>query len=257
MPSADNYFAIIPEWVLDHAKLSDGAVRLYGVLRRYADKDSMEAWPSVETLADRPPRTSERTIQRRLRELEHVGAITIKPRTGTSSVYYLRSRNPARRGDKSGTQGGDIGDTQTIVRENQSSYSKEERDALFEALYLAWLRRPYQDGQAMPEVQRGRINKVAKEFAAMGITPEDIAQRAIAYRKANEGMPCTPQALAGQWDALAPDSGRPVNDAETLKQQMQEAISGCGRCDEYGYIYLDDGTPTGRVAICRHEREDT
>ena len=35
---ADNFFAIIPEWVL-YADISPQAVRLYGVLRRYADRD--------------------------------------------------------------------------------------------------------------------------------------------------------------------------------------------------------------------------
>ena len=45
-------FAIIPEWVLDHADLPHGAVRLYGVLGRYAD-DQGRCWPSRLTLARR------------------------------------------------------------------------------------------------------------------------------------------------------------------------------------------------------------
>lgn len=74
---ADNYFAVVPEWVIDHPEISDGAVRLYAVLRRYADKGG-RAWPSMGTLSDRLHK-SERQVRRHMRELEEVGAVRVHP----------------------------------------------------------------------------------------------------------------------------------------------------------------------------------
>jgi hypothetical protein len=70
-----NYFAVIPAWILEHPDLHDAAVRLYGVLRRYADQ-SGAASPSVPTLAKRVHK-SDRQIRRLLKDLEDVGALQV------------------------------------------------------------------------------------------------------------------------------------------------------------------------------------
>lgn len=71
-------FSIIPEWVLDHEGLSHGAVRLYGILARYADKDGV-SWASRTTLAKRL-RCSRATVDRWAAELVKVKALTITRR---------------------------------------------------------------------------------------------------------------------------------------------------------------------------------
>ena len=133
---ADNYFAIIPEWVLD-ADVSAQAVRLYGILRRYADADN-RAWPSRLTLANRM-RVSTKTVDRSLKELLALGALAIKHRRDaagdpTTNLYRLFTANPgvgttmspptdtdvARGRDTSVATGSDI-----YVPQNQSHFETE------------------------------------------------------------------------------------------------------------------------------------
>ena len=75
---ADNFFAIIPEWVL-FAEISPQAVRLYGVLRRYADRDG-SCFPSRKRLASDLRMESTKPVDRALKELVSIGAITIEHR---------------------------------------------------------------------------------------------------------------------------------------------------------------------------------
>lgn len=95
---ADVTFAVIPTWLLD-ADVSATAVRLYGVLRRYADQTGA-AWPSRATLAARV-QCSIDTVDRALRALVGAGAITIVHRRApsgalTSSLYRLHAQPVGR-----------------------------------------------------------------------------------------------------------------------------------------------------------------
>jgi len=90
---ADNYFAIIPEWVL-YAEISGNAVRLYGVFRRFADQTG-KCFPSRKTLAEKC-QLSEATVDRLIKELEGIGALSVQNRrteTGEylSSIFFVRS----------------------------------------------------------------------------------------------------------------------------------------------------------------------
>ena len=85
-------FAVVPEWVLD-AEVSDRAVRLYGVLARYADAHG-RAWPGRKTLATRL-RCSTDSIDRALEQLVAIGAVTKRGRVTengdqTSNLYVVR-----------------------------------------------------------------------------------------------------------------------------------------------------------------------
>lgn len=98
---ADGPFALIPEWVLD-AEISAQAVRLYGVLRRYADNRTLLAHPSRRTLADRLHVADVKTVDRALAELVRVGAVTVTQRTRPggsdldSNGYRLHSSSGGR-----------------------------------------------------------------------------------------------------------------------------------------------------------------
>jgi hypothetical protein len=92
----DGYYAVIPEWVLD-ADVSAQAIRLYAVLRRYADHRTMHAHPSRRTLAARLRVADVKVVDRALADLERVGAVSVTRRPGgrddggqTSNVYVLR-----------------------------------------------------------------------------------------------------------------------------------------------------------------------
>jgi biotin operon repressor len=80
-------FSIMPEWIL-HATISDKAVRLYGVLARFADNQTHEAFPSRETLAEKMG-CSSKSIDRAATELVELGAITKRQRHNSSLVYTL------------------------------------------------------------------------------------------------------------------------------------------------------------------------
>jgi hypothetical protein len=80
-------FSIIPEWILD-AAISDKAVRLYGVLARYADNETHRAYPSRETLAKRMG-CHAKSVDRAAAELIRIGAVTKKQRHNSSLVYTL------------------------------------------------------------------------------------------------------------------------------------------------------------------------
>lgn len=98
--TADERFAIVPEFVLD-ADVSDRAVRLYAVLRRYADAEGT-AWPSRRTLAVRL-RCSIDSIDRATAELVALEAVSIEKRhvEGTeepdTNLYRVASVRPGSR----------------------------------------------------------------------------------------------------------------------------------------------------------------
>jgi hypothetical protein len=92
-------YATVPEWILD-SKISDRAVRLFGVLNRYAG-ENRPAWPSRKTLATRLD-CSVPSIDRSMRELVELGALTVEERrrengSRTSSLYHLWPSNEIQR----------------------------------------------------------------------------------------------------------------------------------------------------------------
>jgi DNA-binding transcriptional MocR family regulator len=88
-------FAIIPEWVLWHPKLSPLAVRLYGTLHRYGDQTGV-SFPGRTTLA-RHCGASVRSVDAAVAELEAVGALTHRRRwtDDTGGLHY--EAGPGRR----------------------------------------------------------------------------------------------------------------------------------------------------------------
>ena len=94
--AADNYFSMIPEWVLD-AKISATAVRLYCVLQRYANSDGL-CHPSRRTLAERCG-CSTATIDRAVDELVDIRALVVSHRRTergdqTSNLYTVVTATP-------------------------------------------------------------------------------------------------------------------------------------------------------------------
>lgn len=93
----ENYFAIVPEWVID-AHISDAAFRLYAVLLRYG-QSSGHRMPSRGLLARRLQKRSTDTVDRALKELVGCGAVVVERRRreleSLSNCYHLRSTPPA------------------------------------------------------------------------------------------------------------------------------------------------------------------
>ncbi|MCB9377109.1 MAG: helix-turn-helix domain-containing protein [Microthrixaceae bacterium] len=94
--STDLTFALVPEWLLD-AEVSAQAIRLYAVLSRYADRDG-NAYPSRRALAERLRVKSKDTVDRALKELTDLRAITVRGRVDDAgdqtSNHYVVHRVP-------------------------------------------------------------------------------------------------------------------------------------------------------------------
>lgn len=126
--TADNYFCIIPEWVL-YSEITATAVRLYGTLQRYADKETGACHPSRSTLAQKCNCTV-KSIDRALTELIAIGAVIKKQRISangdlTSNQYTIITTPQVASkmslpSDKNAPTGRDKNDTGTIVSVNQS-----------------------------------------------------------------------------------------------------------------------------------------
>ena len=81
---SDIRFSIVPEWVLDSG-ISDRAVRVYALIARYADNDTLQAFPSRETLAKRAG-CHVKSVDRAISELQNVGAL-IKSHRRSGDAY--------------------------------------------------------------------------------------------------------------------------------------------------------------------------
>lgn len=109
------FFAIIPEALL-YGPVSDGAIRLWGVLHRHADRGG-QSWPS-RTLLAKLCHCSVSTVDRRVVELTESGWMTVERRYDeagdpTSNLYILRLGGRAGEGTVSpgvGVPGGPTSD---------------------------------------------------------------------------------------------------------------------------------------------------
>jgi len=139
---SDLKFSIVPEWLLDSA-VSHKAIRVYAIIARYADNQTMTAWPARATIAGRAKCTI-KSVDRAISELVEVGALGKELRrddTGQrSSVYTLRR---VRGGDKitiGGRQkrhrGGDKNDT--LTRPNELDPIKSMYSAQFDVFWEAY-----------------------------------------------------------------------------------------------------------------------
>lgn len=92
----DIRFSIVPEWILD-ANVSDRAIRLYSILARYADNETLQAFPSRETLAKRA-HCNAKAVTKAIDELVTIGAVTKQHRkqgdSYQSNLYTLRRVGP-------------------------------------------------------------------------------------------------------------------------------------------------------------------
>lgn len=95
------YYAILPEWILYHPRLSQGAIILFCVLQRHAGEKGI--FPARTTLATKI-RASIATVGRYLSELETHGILTRQQRCPNgvfSSNSYTLEMDEERAANKS------------------------------------------------------------------------------------------------------------------------------------------------------------
>lgn len=245
---ADVYFAIVPEWILD-SDISAQAVRLYAVLRRYADATGA-CFPSRKTLATRLKVESPKTVDRAIKELVDIGALVVEARrdeTGdqTSNLYLVLTHpwTSMGRGRDKNVPGGrvmdvpggrDTDDTLTIAITNQSHTEPEstsdpdgsahsleiiavnENEAEAHRLCLLLADRIEANGYKRPAVTREWVRSMDRLIRLDGREPWQI-EKAIEWALAHDFWSMnirSPQKLREQYDRLRAEAAR-----QTQKQE--------------------------------------
>ena len=115
-------FAMVPRWIIQHAGLTSGAVRVFACLADMAGRDR-PAWPSHRHLAIKT-NMSVSSVRRHIKELVYVGALTVEPRykpngEGQTSNLFTLVNKPVNNSDKSVTK------NKGIVTSEQGPYPPE------------------------------------------------------------------------------------------------------------------------------------
>lgn len=222
-------FATIPEWLLD-APVSDRAVRLFGLLVRYADRDG-HAHPSRRALADRL-RCSTDSVDRAMRELIEMGVVEVRERhrdDGSQTSNELILRPGGRMGAEGGSRTAAEGGGRTAAAPKNESHIEREpfeiervntlsisqgpdrsraaprsvrsgapRDGVWEALYLVETGEPYRP-EARSRLTRKAahaLNAAAAEIRATGIDEAELRAAIAAWPRVMGDATCTAHAVA-------------------------------------------------------------
>jgi hypothetical protein len=239
---ADVRFAIIPNWLIDQG--SANAVKLYGVLWRFADYDTHDnCHPSRPSLA-KIMGVSVDTIDRTLAELVELGAITVTKRerengSSTSNDYTLHTAqmpSPSRTDAPTPS----LTDAAPIPRvsSNQEVLSppssdlvapapkprspkQQERDGLAEALGAEWGGIPLKG-----EPTEGLFWKCVSGYLAMGFTPDQLARVHILYQQRHPTWEYTMPAVAKHAKRLiAHEHVQPVTAARDLSPATRAILN--------------------------------
>lgn len=182
-------FAQVPIGLMLDKTLSDGAKVLFAYLA-WRQGTSDNAWPSVGRMAD-DMNVSNRAIQRRVRELQDQGWLTVTERSGHSNLYTIHATpqrdnsvaSPVPTPDASDTPTPDTSVTQNDSHLNdkkptaatQRRKAKTGTDTQHRAIYSALRTVCYLDDSL--ESNQGRLNRTAKEIRASGkYTADDIVR---------------------------------------------------------------------------------
>lgn len=133
--NTDLRFSIIPEWVI-YADISDRAIRLYSILARYADNETLQAFPSRETLAKRA-HCHIKSVDRAIQELIDIGAVLKAHRRNgesyQSNLYTLKrvgtAVSPGRDRSDQGVGTGESPGRDTSVHLTRTTELEPENDS--------------------------------------------------------------------------------------------------------------------------------
>ena len=255
---ADNYFAIIPEWILD-ADISPRAKNLYCILWTYADRKDGSCFPSVTTLSKRVG-VSRANTHKLINELLDLGAITkqnrVKDNVKQTNLYFLITSKPSVADDSTTSSSivddtrGSIADDTRVVSEtihrtitnelkpieqeyvDKPQIKKIEEDVLKQrkSLYRVFVDELGYEPRS--QMEKSGWFKVCKELTDVGVTTDMLKGSILAYKKHWNNIDITPYAINkwfGKFEALGKDEAR--------KKQMQENPTLI--CEEKGHHFID------------------
>lgn len=185
-------FALLPEWVL-LSEVSDRAIRLYCVFARHADKQSSQCFPGRKRLAAML-RTSVATVDRAVKELEDIGALSKQERrradgSQTSNDWTIHrvirggGASPVRRGGASPVE----------PQERESEGTRENTRAISESPSLVAdpLEEEFERWWKNYPRRTAKVN-ARKAYLARrreGIEPKDLLAAARRYADDRHGEP--------------------------------------------------------------------
>jgi len=207
-------FAQIPRWIIESPNLSDRAVRLYGVLHRWAGLPDGIV-PGRKRLSVALRGCSVSSVDRAVKELVAVGAMTVERRWDdagdpTSNFYTLiqypggsrTSEDTPTAGEATGSR---VGDEQEIPNLNDTklvTFPKEEREQMF-AAFVEEFGKPTRP-------MRGAYGLTVNDALDAGVRPDHIGPAARRYRDRWPKAACTPMALIKHWNTFGPQPPRIV-----------------------------------------------
>lgn len=202
-------FSITPEWVLD-AEVSDRAIRLYGLLGRYANNNG-SAYPNRKTLAKRL-RCSIDSVDRAARELVSIGALEKTARwTGNGDqtsnlcrlIYAAPVQHPSRNHAATPLRNGAARNESQLERETTLAAAPRERprNEVWDALTERF-------GEATTRTSQTLRGKIVKSLTAAGATPAEIHIRAKRWPLIFPSAVLTETALEKHWPLLEPPRRR-------------------------------------------------
>lgn len=212
-------------------------------LANYADADGI-CWPSIARLAA-DVCLSERTVQRRLRDLQRAGLIAVHRRhrrngSDASNEYRLQtqdvggdSSSPAQAvlpaetpevspPEPSGSYELSPPPTSSELALSSRRSSKVAHVGPYWDLFGALAKLESPDGAPLSAAIRRQIGVAAAQIMAAGGTAAEVVERADNYRRHFSGAALTPLALAKWWARCArPPQGPLTGAALTLAQATQ------------------------------------
>lgn len=252
---ADQYFAIIPEWVL-YADVSPAAIRVYGTLNRYANDNTGKCHPSRATIAKKC-HINVKTVDRAIQELIALGAVVVEHRKvdGTdewaSNEYTVIMSPPGVKNTppwgKFDATGRDKNGKRTKASNNQSQEPEISPSSVDDEFPEFWKLYPRKIGKDGALISYRRARKKAKK--------EDILAGLHLYlltcpkEKHYIAHPTT-WLNQGRW---ADETDEPMNpEPEPETPNPYSNWEPCGNCHG-GWIYQTDdrGYETASPCICR------
>lgn len=233
--NADNYFAVVPEWLI-YSNVSAQAVRVYCVLARHADKDTTKSFPSHNRIA-KLIGVSNSTVRNALKELIELGAVVVEHRydkeTGhqksnnyyliNSPLEYLQYFNMGVAIDNHHPRQ----DSNDITKVNKTKVNNDEQTKQLRKN----LRRVCNDlfGKPSNTNAQGKRGMAIKLLIESQATVEELILRAELYRSKWPQMTFSANAVASNWDNLG-----------NLKEQHKEPVKHDCNDKGHGWIYLSD-----------------
>lgn len=227
-------FEMIPHWVMDHPDITGNAIRLYLLLRRYADKSGV-SFPSRRTLCQ-DLGIAANTLDVAVGKLRECGALRVVERFDgsgrqTSNHYILAFEPPMEQGEggKNCVGGGgqklssqelipikNLDSTPTVLAEPEVQPSSKAAQALAE-MYA----------KRVPLSKFVAIRGIVKKALAAGYSSEQIAVALNGL--ADEGRPVTVDTLRIQMEGMPSSSN-----LDRKRKRQQEVLARYSRTEIEG-----------------------